>query len=97
MVLGGFDTLYDALDDQAWLEEKFIRSGQPEPSSDELTVVIEYCCNSRSQLASQNKEHRYAEEAERFKLFLVDYYPKAVVCIIHDDPQLELRTTKMSR
>ena len=62
-----FKGLYDALDEEAWLDTKFLRSGAAQPKEGELTVVIEYCFNSGApgvQLSTEHREERYHEEAE---------------------------------
>lgn len=62
-----FKGLYDALDEEAWLDTKFLRSGAAQPKEGELTVVIEYCFNAGSfegQLSTEHCEERYHEEAE---------------------------------
>ena len=61
------DGLYDALDEESWLDTKFLRSGAAQPKEGELTVVIEYCFNpgvSGMQLSTVHCEERYHEEAE---------------------------------
>ena len=49
--------LYAALDEDAWLESKFMRSGAPYPAEGELTVVIEYCYNSGESYAQLSTKH----------------------------------------
>ena len=88
--------LYDALDEDSWLETKFNRSGAAEPLEGELTVVIEYCYNSGesyAQLSSKHNEARYHEEAELVRRFFLNYHSGAVVFVVATD----FRTAKERR
>ena len=83
-----FKPLYDALDEDAWLETKFERSGAPQPAEGDLTVVIEYCFNSgdpETQVSTKHNEDRFHEEAELVRQYLLNYYPGTVVSIIASD------------
>lgn len=74
--------LYAALDEDAWLESKFMRSGAPYPAEGELTVVIEYCYNSGesyAQLSTKHGEARYHEEAELVRQYFLNYHSGCTV------------------
>ena len=83
-----FKPLYDALDEDAWLESKFEQSGAALPAEGDMTVVIEYCYNSGvdgQQLSTKHGEERYHEEAELVRQYFLNYYPGAVVHVIASD------------
>lgn len=90
-----FKGLYDALDEEAWLDTKFLRSGAPQPKEGELTVVVEFCFNSGTvgapQTSTKHSEERYHREAMLVRNFFVGhedyvgYYPATVVKFISSD------------
>lgn len=81
-----FKGLYEAKNEEDWLEVKFNRSGAPAPADGELTVVIEYCYNSGTdQLSTHHDEQRYHEEAELVKKYIQQYFPAATVHVVASD------------
>lgn len=75
-----FKGLHEALDEEAWLQDKFRQSGKESPAEGELTVVIEYCFNTGEpgvQLSTEHRWERYREEAELVSQYLSNYYPPA--------------------
>ena len=88
--------LYDALDEQEWLDTKFERSGAPSPAEGQLTVVIEYCFNSGGSISQQSTKHaeqRYHEEADLVKEYFLNYHSGAIVYVVAAD----FRTAKERR
>ncbi|KAL1508415.1 hypothetical protein AB1Y20_004524 [Prymnesium parvum] len=81
-----FKGLHDAMGESAWLDEKFRRSGAPEPEEGALTVVIEYCWNGdepqESQMSTVHDLKRYHEEAMLTAAYIRRICPEAVVATI---------------
>ena len=83
-----FKPLYDALDEEAWLESKFEASGAAHPGEGEMTIIIEYCYNSGGpgvQMSTKHGEERYHEEAELVRQYFLNYYPGTVVHVVASD------------
>ena len=81
-----FKGLHHAMGESAWLDEKFRRTGAPEPADGELTVVIEYCWNGeepqRQQMSTANDLKRYHQEAMLTAAYIRRFCPTAVVATI---------------
>ena len=81
-----FKGLYEAKSEGAWLEAKFQRSGHAAPAEGEMTIVIEYCYNSReTQISTWHSEQRYHEEAELVRQYVLHYCPEARIFIVPSD------------
>ena len=81
-----FKGLHEARSEGAWLEAKFQRSGHAAPAEGEMTIVIEYCYNSReTQISTWHSEQRYHEEAELVRQYVLHYCPEARIFIVPSD------------